>query len=82
MQGDEIGSKVRERLWLTKWDHNGPEPLPVERVFIENGQEVERRPLTTTEAAEARAERAASLQAAAAPLVADDRSEALRKRWE
>lgn len=31
-------ARIRERTWVTKIDHSGETPRPVEEVFIENGE--------------------------------------------
>lgn len=33
--GDKAEQDVRERVWVEKFDHEGPEPVLVERVFLE-----------------------------------------------
>lgn len=34
---DRSRTGVRERIWVTKFDHETDPPAPVEEVFIENG---------------------------------------------
>lgn len=42
MTGDGAAPKLRERVWIEKFDHTGAEPQLVETVMLENGQIVAR----------------------------------------
>ena len=35
--GDVTAPRIRERVWVTKYDHSTDPPTPVEEVFVENG---------------------------------------------
>lgn len=37
---DTSSAKIRERIWVTKFDHATDPPTPVEEVFMENGRVV------------------------------------------
>lgn len=37
MGDDHAGARLRERIWVTKFDHTVDPPRPIEEVFIENG---------------------------------------------
>lgn len=50
---DETASpRIRERAWITKWDHATDPPTPVEEVAIENGAIVGVRPITADDCAQ------------------------------
>lgn len=34
---EQVGPAIRERVWVEKVDKSGPEPVVVERLFVENG---------------------------------------------
>ena len=37
MSGERSSVGVRERVWITKWDHTVDPPCQIEEVLIENG---------------------------------------------
>lgn len=51
MSNDKASAGIRERIWVTKFDHTADPPRQVEEVFIENGRLVS---VTRAEAPEAK----------------------------
>lgn len=43
MSQDEQGPRLRERIWVEKWDKSVDPPVLIEEVFVENGRVIERR---------------------------------------
>lgn len=45
MSNDAQGPRLRERIWLEKWDKTVDPPVLVEEIFVEDGKIIERRAL-------------------------------------
>lgn len=54
MGEESLAPQIRERVWVTKFDHSTEPPTPVEEIFIENGQLMGIRQITPKESDDAR----------------------------
>lgn len=43
MSQDEQGPRLRERVWLEKWDKTVDPPRLIEEIFVEDGRVISRR---------------------------------------